>query len=65
MSLIGEIFKGMVLLSILAVVQQSCSVKKMANKAVSAHKHGLTEYGAYSKMLSEKENSWVKYKKNK
>ncbi len=63
MNLIGDLFKGMVVLSLLAVIQHGCTVKDMASKAADAHKKGLTEYGAYSRVLTGHQGSWVKVKK--
>ena len=60
MEIIGSLFKGMVILSFFAVVEQGCSVKNMAVKAVDAHKKGLTSYGAYSRMLTGSNESWAK-----
>ncbi|MCB0368133.1 MAG: hypothetical protein KDD45_01525 [Bdellovibrionales bacterium] len=62
MSFIGDLFKGMIFLSMLAVLQNGCTVKNMANKAVEAHKIGLTNYGTYSRMLTGHGGSWVKKK---
>ena len=60
MSLISELFRGMIILSTLAVFQHGCSVKKMAEKAADAHQKGLTSYGAYSRMLTGHQGSWAK-----
>ena len=60
MDLIENLFRGLVTLSILAVLQHSCSVKDMAGKAADAHKKGLTSYGAYSKALTGNQESWAK-----
>lgn len=60
MSLIGDMFKGMLLISFFAVSQQSCSTKDMAIKAADAHQRGLTSYGAYSRMLTGHKGSWAK-----
>lgn len=56
MSIFSDLFRGMVILSILAVAQHSCSVKDMANKAADAHKKGLTKYGQYSRLLTGYKN---------
>lgn len=59
MDLIGGLFRGMVLLSFMAVAQHGCSVKEMANKAADAHKTGLSSYGKYSRKLTGKRSSWA------
>ena len=60
MGLISDLFKGMVVLSIFALVQNGCSVKKMAERAADAHKKGLSSYGAYSRSLTGVQKSWAK-----
>ncbi|MCB0414829.1 MAG: hypothetical protein KDD50_10875 [Bdellovibrionales bacterium] len=60
MSLITDMFKGMIILSIFAVIQNGCSVRKMAERAAHAHKKGLTSYGAYSRALTGVQESWAK-----
>lgn len=60
MDLIGSVFKGMVLLSLMAVAQQGCSVKEMAGIAANAHKKGLSSYGEYSRKLTGSSMSWAK-----
>ena len=60
MRLIGDLFRGMIVLSLMAVAQNSCSVKKMATKAANAHKKGLTNYGEYSRALTGSQDSWAK-----
>ena len=62
MNLIGEFLRGMVILSILAVVQHGCSVKDMAKKAAKAHERGLSDYGTYSRILTGEQDSWAKAK---
>ena len=62
MSLISELLRGMVILSILAVGQHGCSVKDMAKKAAKAHEKGLSPYGEYSRTLTGQQGSWVKIK---
>lgn len=52
MSLINDLMKGLIVLAILALIQNGFSVKKMAEKAVNAHKKGLTSYQAYSNKLT-------------
>jgi len=52
MSLINDLVKGLIVLAILALIQNGFSVKKMAEKAVNAHKKGLTSYQAYSNKLT-------------
>lgn len=63
MNVIKEISDGMIILSIFAVIQQGCSVKDMADKAAKAHQKDLTDYGAYSRLLTGHKDSWVKVKK--
>ena len=60
MDLINELLKGMVTLSIFAVVQHGCTVKEMAKKAANSHQKGLTSYGDYSRMLTGHQQSWAK-----
>ncbi|MCB0368107.1 MAG: hypothetical protein KDD45_01385 [Bdellovibrionales bacterium] len=60
MGLIGDLFKGMVMLSIFALVQHGCSVKNMAEHAMKAHKKGLSSYGDYSRSLTGYQKSWAK-----
>ena len=62
MDLIGDLFKGMVILSLMALAQEGCSVKQMAGKAVEAHKKGLSSYGGYSRSLTGSGKSWAKDK---
>ena len=45
MSLIDDIFKGFIILSIMSLTQHGCSVKEMASQATKAHKKGLSSYG--------------------
>ena len=60
MNLIGELFRGMIILSFLAVAGKRCTVKKMAGKAADAHIRSLSSYGAYSRLLSGSNESWAK-----
>lgn len=60
MDLIGSVFRGMVLLSLMAVAQHGCSVKDMAGKAAEAHKAGLSSYGEYSRDLTGSQRSWAR-----
>ena len=60
MDLIGGLFKGMVLLSLMAVAQHGCSAKQMAGKAADAHEKGLSSYGEYSRKLTGSQRSWAK-----
>jgi|SaaInlStandDraft_5_1057022.scaffolds.fasta_scaffold02464_3 hypothetical protein len=64
MSIFGDLFRGFIILSIIALVQNGCSVRKMAERAASAHKKGLTSYGAYSRALTGYQGSWAKPAKN-
>ena len=57
MSLLNELFRGAIILGFVAVAQYGCKVKDMANKASSAHKKGLTSYGAYSRALTGSDSS--------
>ena len=60
MDLIGSVFRGMILLSLMAVAQHGCSVKEMAGKAADAHERGLSSYGEYSRKLTGSQRSWAK-----
>ena len=60
MDLINDVFRGMVMLSLVAVLQEGCSVKEMAGRAADAHKKGLSSYGDYSRKLTGSHKSWVK-----
>ena len=60
MGIIGDIFKGMVMLSMIAVLQNGCSVKNMASGAASANKKGLSSYGGYSRALIGSDKSWAR-----
>ncbi len=60
MSLINDIFRGFVIVSIMALAQESCSVKEMASKAANTHKKGLSTYGGYSRKLTGSSQSWAK-----
>ncbi|MCB9027135.1 MAG: hypothetical protein H6625_12500 [Bdellovibrionaceae bacterium] len=53
MSLINDLMKGLIVLALLALIQNGFSVKKMAERAVNAHKKGLTSYQAYSNKLTD------------
>ncbi len=59
MDLIGSLFKGMVMLSLVALLQEGCSVKEMAGRAADAHKKGLSSYGEYSRQLTGSQRSWT------
>ena len=52
MSILNDLFQGLIILSILALAQYGFSVKDMANQAAKAHKNGLTKYGEYSRVLT-------------
>ena len=52
MSILNDLFKGLIILSILALAQYGFSVEDMANQAAKAHKNGLTKYGEYSRVLT-------------
>jgi len=51
MTLINDLLKGAVALSMIALIQNGCSVRQMAERAASVHERGLTSYGAYSRVL--------------
>jgi len=55
MDLIESLFRGMVVLSLVALLQEGCSVKEMAGRASDAHKKGLSSYGEYSRKLTGNE----------
>ena len=59
MSILNDLFKGAIVLSIIAVAEQGFTVKSMADKAVSSHRKGLTKYGDYSRILTEVSDSWT------
>ena len=59
MSFIGDMFKGFIFLSFIALIDNGCSVKNMANTAAKTHKKGLSSYGAYSRMLTGHNGSWA------
>lgn len=44
MSVLDDLFRGVVVLSFIALAQHGCSVKKMAGAAVKAHQKGLSSY---------------------
>jgi hypothetical protein len=52
MSLLNDLFKGAIVLSILALAQHGFTVKDMAKEAAKVHEKGLTEYGQYSRVLT-------------
>ncbi len=59
MDLIGDLFRGMVILSLMAVAHHGYSVKEMASKAADAHKAGLSSYGESSRKLTGSGRSWA------
>ena len=65
MSILNDLFKGLIVLSIGSLLQHGCSVRDMAEKAATAHSKGLTSYGAYSRMLTGHKSSWATSKNNK
>lgn len=60
MGLINDLFKGMIILSILALADHGFIVKGMASKAADSRKKGLTKYGEYSRMLTGYKKSSAK-----
>lgn len=60
MGIVSDLFKGMIILSILALVGHGFTIKDMASKAVDSHKKGLTKYGEYSRMLTGYQKSIAK-----
>ena len=52
MDFVGDLFRGMVLLSFMTEAQHGCTVKEMAGKAADAHEAGLSSYGEYSRKLT-------------
>ena len=52
MSILNDLFKGAIVLSILALAQHDFTVKDMAKEAAKVHKQGLTKYGQYSRALT-------------
>jgi len=52
MGIINNLFKGIVILSILALVDHGFTVKEMARKAIDSHNKSLTMYGEYSRFLT-------------
>ncbi len=59
MNILNDLFKGAIALSIIAMASNIFTVKKMASKAVDAHKKGLTKYGEYSRLLTGHKKSWT------
>lgn len=59
MSILNDLFKGAIVLSIIAVAEHGFTVKNMATKAVNVHRKGLTKYGQYSRALTGYQKSWV------
>jgi hypothetical protein len=59
MSIINDLFRGFIILSLMSLAQHGCSVKDMAKTAAKAHKKGLSSYGGYSRMLSGSNKSWA------
>lgn len=57
MSLLNDLFKGAIALSILALVQHGFTVKDMAKEAAKVHQKGLTKYGQYSRALTSYKKS--------
>ena len=60
MNLLNDLFKGAILLSILALAQQGFTVKGMAKEAANVHQKGLTKYGSYSRVLTGHNSSLTK-----
>ncbi len=60
MDIINDLFKGIAILSILALVDHGFTVRDIASKAVDSHKKGLTQYGKYSRMLTGYQKSITK-----
>ncbi len=60
MSIIGDLFKGMVMLSFFAVIQHGCSVKGMAGMAAEAHKNTVS-YGDFSRKMTGFSGSWAEH----
>ena len=52
MSLLNDLFKGAIALSILALAQHGFTVKDIAKEAAKVHQKGLTKYGTYSRALT-------------
>lgn len=52
MSLLNDLFKGAIVLSISALAKHGFTVKDMAKEAAKVHQKGLTKYGQYSKALT-------------
>ncbi len=60
MDFVGDLFRGMVVLSLMAVAQHGCTAKEMASKATDARKKDLSSYGGYSRKLTGNGRSWAK-----
>lgn len=60
MSLLNELFKGAIVLSILALAGHGFTVKDMAKEAAKVHQKGLTKYGSYSGVLTGHNSSLTK-----
>tara|TARA_B100001971_G_scaffold215154_1_gene258451 strand:+ start:10042 stop:10215 length:174 start_codon:yes stop_codon:yes gene_type:complete len=52
MSLLNDLFKGAIVLSILALAEHGFTVKDMAKEAAKVHDKGLTKYARYSRALT-------------
>lgn len=52
MGFLGDLVRGMLILSFLAFIQNGFSVKTMAERAVKAYKEGLSSYQEYSNKLT-------------
>ena len=63
MDIFSDLFKGINILSILALADLGLTVKEMASKAADSHKKGLTKYGEYSRMLTGYQKSYRKITK--
>ena len=60
MSLLNDLFKGAIVLSILALAGHGFTVKDMAKEAAKVHQKGLTKYGQYSRVLTGNQKSLTK-----
>ena len=62
MGILYDLFKGLIVISILSLIHNVFSTNSMAKKALEAHKIGLTSYGSYSRLLTGSSTSWAKLK---
>ncbi|MDP7319577.1 MAG: hypothetical protein QF441_03170 [Bacteriovoracaceae bacterium] len=62
MGILYDLFKGLIVISILSLIHHGLSTQSTAKKASEVHKKGLTSYGSYSRLLTGSSTSWAKLK---